>query len=67
MISCDLITNWYENKIRNNPNTEFLSELEILAFELASEHGRPYTENVAVYKAMIWQILYSNSLILINI
>lgn len=67
MISCDLITDWYENKIRNNTNTEFLSELEILAFELASEHGRPYTENVAVYKAMIWQILYSNSLILINI
>jgi hypothetical protein len=67
MISCDLITDWFENKIKNDENTEFLSELEILAFELASEHGRPYTENVAVYKAMIWQILYSNSLILINI
>ncbi len=66
MISCDIIIDWYKNKIVEE-NQEFLSELEIFAFELASEHGRPYTENVAIYKAMIWQILYSNSLVLVNI
>jgi hypothetical protein len=66
MISCDIIIDWYKNKIVEE-NQEFLSELEIFAFELASEHGRPYTENVAIYKAMIWQILYSHSLVSINI
>ena len=66
MITQTLVTNWFKNKIMDE-NQEFLSELEIFAFELATEHGRPYSENVAVYKAMIWKILYSNGLVLFNI
>ena len=66
MISQKLVIDWFHNKIIVE-NNEFLSELEVFAYELASEHGRPYSDYVATYKVMIWQILFTNKLIVINI